>query len=74
MDQSWQEMNLTLASIRQEYMVICQELKRTNDSQQAIQLRARASTCVAAYQETIRAYQAVKGTEFATSQGREKRE
>ncbi len=67
MDQSWQETNLMLASIRQEYMMICQELKHTTDSQRAIQLRDMASVCIADYQETIRQYRAANQRETIVS-------
>ena len=58
MDQSWHEMNQRLASIRQEYRTINQELTITRDYQRGIQLRAWASTCVADYLEVLRQYRA----------------
>jgi hypothetical protein len=57
-DQSWHEINRLLASIRQEYTAIWQELARTTDRQRAIQLRALASACVADYLEVVRQYHA----------------
>jgi hypothetical protein len=60
MDQSWPETKLLLASIHQEYIVICQELKITTDSQRAIRLRALAIACLTDYREVTRQYHAAK--------------
>jgi hypothetical protein len=67
MDQSWHETKRLLASIRQEYIAIGQELAITIDSQHAIRLRALATACIADYLETMRQYHAANPRETSVS-------
>jgi len=60
MDQLWQETTELLDSLSQAYNAVLQELATTTDRQRAIQLRARASVCVAEYRAAVRQYQAAK--------------
>jgi hypothetical protein len=67
MDPSWQQTKLRLDSIRHEYRVICQELKRTNESQRAIRLCAWASACIDDYLATMRQCRAANQRETGVS-------
>lgn len=56
MDILWEETQAKLVSIQQEYNLICQAWKVTNNSEREQQLRALASACLGEVQATIRDY------------------